>query len=326
MGLQKSHRRSLHAQLCCHRPFTKSNIRQFPAANMHRTNRPSPSMAPASNTPLSPTIKPFCLPRTSNLSNKLSEHSCTTPAQSIPLCSCQSMPSPPPNPKLPRILPPLLCIYSTMPPHILTQYYATLAVTWWYFTSTVTHPISLCQKRAAAPAVIIFKFPSRGSYESSQSPTNQPTMAASMPNAASCATSWPRPLRPELGHSTSTAKLLKFSVPLSSKWVTPNHQRPSKPTIPLPMASSILPLANANPAPWIYVSIVSATASVKTNFLVYWKPGHKNLGDYFTKHHPPAHHQTMRSTYLAQTAICSPNSPPSSVRGCFDSCIPHTGP
>jgi hypothetical protein len=36
----------------------------------------------------------------------------------------------------------------------------------------------------------------------------------------------------------------------------------------------------------------------QNHFLVYWKPDQENLGDYFTKHHPPAHHQTMHSTYL----------------------------
>jgi predicted transposase YdaD len=33
-------------------------------------------------------------------------------------------------------------------------------------------------------------------------------------------------------------------------------------------------------------------------FLVYWKPGATNRADYFTKHHPPAHHRRMRRTYL----------------------------
>jgi hypothetical protein len=31
---------------------------------------------------------------------------------------------------------------------------------------------------------------------------------------------------------------------------------------------------------------------------VYWKPGKENLGDYFTKHHPPSHHKNMRSVFL----------------------------
>jgi hypothetical protein len=64
----------------------------------------------------------------------------------------------------------------------------------------------------------------------------------------------------------------------------------------------------------------------QNHFLVYWKPGRENLGDYFTKHHPPAHHQTMRSTYLqvAQAALRSTTQKPNSVRGCVDSILPHT--
>ena len=33
-------------------------------------------------------------------------------------------------------------------------------------------------------------------------------------------------------------------------------------------------------------------------FLVYWRPGKTNLGDYHSKHHPPAHHIQVRPTYL----------------------------
>jgi hypothetical protein len=33
-------------------------------------------------------------------------------------------------------------------------------------------------------------------------------------------------------------------------------------------------------------------------FLVYWRPGPENLGDYHTKHHSPSHHRTMRPTHL----------------------------
>ncbi len=64
----------------------------------------------------------------------------------------------------------------------------------------------------------------------------------------------------------------------------------------------------------------------QNHFLVYWKPGRENLGDYFTKHHPPAHHQTMCSTYLqvAQAAIHSHTHIPCSMRGCVDSSLPHT--
>jgi hypothetical protein len=34
------------------------------------------------------------------------------------------------------------------------------------------------------------------------------------------------------------------------------------------------------------------------HFLVYWRPGSTNLADYFTKHHPTAHHRAIRPTYL----------------------------
>jgi len=33
-------------------------------------------------------------------------------------------------------------------------------------------------------------------------------------------------------------------------------------------------------------------------FCIHWKKGSENLADYFTKHHPPAHHKAMRPTYL----------------------------
>jgi hypothetical protein len=31
---------------------------------------------------------------------------------------------------------------------------------------------------------------------------------------------------------------------------------------------------------------------------VYWSPGYRNLADYFTKHHSPAHHKRMREIYI----------------------------
>ena len=38
---------------------------------------------------------------------------------------------------------------------------------------------------------------------------------------------------------------------------------------------------------------------VKQNqFRIFWEKGSSNLADYFTKHHTPAHHRKMRSTYL----------------------------
>ena len=31
---------------------------------------------------------------------------------------------------------------------------------------------------------------------------------------------------------------------------------------------------------------------------IYWRPGTMNLADYFTKHHPPAHHKNIRKEFL----------------------------
>jgi hypothetical protein len=32
-------------------------------------------------------------------------------------------------------------------------------------------------------------------------------------------------------------------------------------------------------------------------FKIYWKPGKTNLADYFTKHHPLAHHQNVQGEF-----------------------------
>ena len=37
-------------------------------------------------------------------------------------------------------------------------------------------------------------------------------------------------------------------------------------------------------------------------FKIYWKPGKTNLADYFTKHHPPAHHRNVRGEFLTRVA------------------------
>jgi hypothetical protein len=49
-------------------------------------------------------------------------------------------------------------------------------------------------------------------------------------------------------------------------------------------------------------------------FNLYWAPGKTNSANYFSKHHPPAHHKLMRYTYLQRPAQST--SVPSSVRGC----------
>ena len=48
-------------------------------------------------------------------------------------------------------------------------------------------------------------------------------------------------------------------------------------------------------------------------FKVYWRPGSTNLADYFTKHHSPAYHQQIRSTYVHTLNLLSQN-----LRGCVD--------
>lgn len=37
-------------------------------------------------------------------------------------------------------------------------------------------------------------------------------------------------------------------------------------------------------------------------FKIYWKPGKTNLVDYFTKHHPPAHHRNVQGEFLTRVA------------------------
>jgi hypothetical protein len=36
----------------------------------------------------------------------------------------------------------------------------------------------------------------------------------------------------------------------------------------------------------------------RSQFRIFWRPGGANLADYWTKHHPPAHHIKMRSEFL----------------------------
>ena len=52
----------------------------------------------------------------------------------------------------------------------------------------------------------------------------------------------------------------------------------------------------------------------QNQFNLYWAPGKLNSADYFSKHHPPAHHKLMRYTYLQRVAKTASDT--SSVRGC----------
>ena len=36
----------------------------------------------------------------------------------------------------------------------------------------------------------------------------------------------------------------------------------------------------------------------QNQFMIYWRPGSNNVGDYVSKHHSPAHHQSMRPKHF----------------------------
>ena len=61
-------------------------------------------------------------------------------------------------------------------------------------------------------------------------------------------------------------------------------------------------------------------------FIIYWKPGSTNLGDYFTKHHSPAHHRIMQPTYLHPTTQLANAVISHILRGCVNPTprVPHT--
>ena len=40
----------------------------------------------------------------------------------------------------------------------------------------------------------------------------------------------------------------------------------------------------------------------KEQFRFYWRAGKTNLADYFTRHHPPAHHRNVRAEFLTGVA------------------------
>jgi hypothetical protein len=60
------------------------------------------------------------------------------------------------------------------------------------------------------------------------------------------------------------------------------------------------------------------------NFHFQWKPSAQNRADYFTKHHPPTHHRTVRSDYVyachreppARSDLADSTSRPLPLRGC----------
>ena len=54
-------------------------------------------------------------------------------------------------------------------------------------------------------------------------------------------------------------------------------------------------------------------------FHIIWAPGITNLADYFTKHHPPAHHRTVRPLYLHEASAITFCSLSTALRGCVHS-------
>ena len=45
----------------------------------------------------------------------------------------------------------------------------------------------------------------------------------------------------------------------------------------------------------------------QNQFMIYWIPGANNLGDYVSKHHFPAHHQTMRPNFFVDLICQNPS-------------------
>eukprot|EP00957_Ditylum_brightwellii_P147759 11252326-Ditylum_brightwellii.AAC.1 len=61
---------------------------------------------------------------------------------------------------------------------------------------------------------------------------------------------------------------------------------------------------------------------VQNHFVIYWRLGLENLGDYHTKHHSAAHHKHMQQYYLHQVealAHCVICMSPRDLQGCVES-------
>ena len=59
---------------------------------------------------------------------------------------------------------------------------------------------------------------------------------------------------------------------------------------------------------------MSTTERSEERRVVYWRPGENNVGDYVSKHHSPAHHQTMRPKTFVNL-VCQ--NPFSSTENCL---------
>ena len=55
------------------------------------------------------------------------------------------------------------------------------------------------------------------------------------------------------------------------------------------------------------------------HYIVYCRPGYTNKADYYTKHHPPAHHRYVRYDYLHKAnAIVDKINYMISLQGCIN--------
>jgi hypothetical protein len=55
------------------------------------------------------------------------------------------------------------------------------------------------------------------------------------------------------------------------------------------------------------------------HFQIYWAPGAKNIADYYTKHHSPAHHRYMRPLILNEL---HPSRVTAYMRWCAETRVP----
>ncbi len=90
------------------------------------------------------------------------------------------------------------------------------------------------------------------------------------------------------------------STKYSKKWGIHNHALQSKPTTKMAegvINNKIQPiLTKAMDMRFHWLRDRKAQQQIK----IIWKPGKTNLTDYFTKHHPPAHHINVRSEFLTK--------------------------
>ena len=69
--------------------------------------------------------------------------------------------------------------------------------------------------------------------------------------------------------------------------------------------------------------------TLQSQFKIFWKKGSENEADYFTKHHPTAHHKLMRKRYVINQMTTNINTSKNNyqrqtrLRGCVDTLFPY---